>query len=75
MVAIPLTVLMIVYGALMMMFTSGSEDRVSKSKKIITSAIIGLVIALSAWILVNTLLHVLTGDVNFPWDNVQCFTE
>lgn len=71
-VAIPIAVAMIVYGALRLMLSGGSPDQITKSRKVMTSAVIGLVIALSAWIIVNTLLHVLTGNLNFPWNNITC---
>jgi len=71
-IAIPIAVAMIIYGAIRLMISGGSEEQVSKSKKIMTSAVIGLVIALAAWIIINTLFHILTGDVNFPWNSVTC---
>lgn len=71
-VAIPIAVAMIVYGALRLMLAGGSEEQITKSRKVMTSAVIGLVIALSAWIIVNTLLHVLTGNPSFPWNNITC---
>ena len=71
-IAIPIAVAMIIYGALRLMFAGGSTERVTQSRKIMTSAVIGLIIALSAWIIVNTLLHVLTGNPSFPWNEITC---
>ncbi|MCP6720141.1 MAG: pilin [Patescibacteria group bacterium] len=71
-VAIPIAVAMIIYGALRLMFAGGSQERITQSRKIMTSAVIGLIIALSAWIIVNTLLHVLTGNPSFPWNEITC---
>lgn len=70
--AIPIAVAMIVWGAFVFMTAGGSEDRVASGKKIMTSAVIGLVIALGAWVIVNIVLHALTGTVNFPWNEVRC---
>lgn len=71
-VAIPLAVVMIVYGGIRMIVAGGSEERVKSARQIITSAVIGLVIALAAWSIVNTTLHILTGDFNFPWNDITC---
>ena len=71
-VAIPIAFAMIIYGALMLMIAVGSEEKVKKSRGIMTSAVVGLVIALSAWIIVNTILHVLTGQPDFPWNQISC---
>ncbi|MDI6820589.1 MAG: hypothetical protein QMD65_00205 [Patescibacteria group bacterium] len=71
-VAIPLAVAIAVYGAVMMMLAAGSEERVRKSKQIITRAFIGLAIALSAWVIINTFLHILTGQPDFPWATITC---
>ncbi|KKU91601.1 MAG: hypothetical protein UY23_C0001G0207 [Candidatus Jorgensenbacteria bacterium GW2011_GWA1_48_11] len=63
---------MIVYGALRLMIAGGSEDAVQKSKSIMTNAVLGLIIALAAWAIVNTILHLLAGSLNFPWNQIQC---
>lgn len=70
--AVPIAVAVIVWGAFLFITAGGSEERVGKGKKTMTAAVIGLVIALAAWIIVNTILHVLTGDINFPWADVSC---
>ena len=70
--AIPLAVAMIAWGAFVFMTAAGSEERVKQGRKIMTSAVIGLAIVLGAWIIINVLLHLLTGKVNFPWHTVSC---
>ncbi len=72
-VAVILTVGMTVYGAIMLMISGGSEERVRKAKGIITSAVIGLVIVLVGWLVINTVLHLITGNINFPWADIQCY--
>ncbi|MDP3836646.1 MAG: pilin [bacterium] len=42
-------VVLIIYAGFNWMTASGNEESVSKAKKIITSAVIGLIIVLSAW--------------------------
>ena len=72
-IAIPIAVVMIVYGAIRMMLAGGSSENVSASRKIMTNAFMGLVIALGAWIIVNTILHILSpGGVNLPWNQINC---
>lgn len=71
-IAIPIAVAMIIYGALMFMVAAGSEEKIKKARGIMTSAAVGLVIALSAWIIVNEILHALTGQLNFPWNKISC---
>lgn len=69
-VAIPVTVLAILYGAILLLTSGGSEQKVESGKKAITAAIVGLLIVLSSWIIVNTIISFLTGkpfsgNINF----------
>ncbi len=61
-IAIPLAGLMIVVGGLMIMIGSTSESRVTTGKKILTNAIIGMVIVFISWLLVDSAIKVLTGS-------------
>ncbi len=63
---------MIVYGALRMMVAGGSEGGVSAARQTMINAAIGFVITLAAWIVVNTLLSLLSGSVSFPWSTITC---
>ncbi len=75
-IAVPLgiiiAVVFIVYGAIRMMVSFGSESNFGEARKIMTSAIIGLIIILCGWLIVNTLFQVLTGRLDFPWAQIQC---
>ncbi len=42
-------VILILYGGFLWMTAAGNEDRVEQAKKLLTAAIIGLVIILAAW--------------------------
>jgi lysylphosphatidylglycerol synthetase-like protein (DUF2156 family) len=44
-----LMVVLIIYAGFKWMTAAGNEDQISKAKKTLTSAIIGLIIILSAW--------------------------
>ena len=71
-IAIPLAGLMIIIGGITIMIGSASEERVKAGKKILTNAIIGVIIVFVAWLFVDTVIKVLTGGwsgfANFgPW--------
>ncbi len=71
--AVVLAVGMTVYGAIVLMISGGSEERVKKGRGSITSAIIGLIIVLAGWLIINTVLHLITGNIDFPWADIQCY--
>ena len=81
-IAIPLAVALIVYGGIRVMTSGGSEQNISEAKNIITSALIGLVIALAAWVIVSVILSVIAqssfptttgGSINFKfWNDITC---
>lgn len=57
--AIPLVGILIVYGAVRLMLSAGSPSTAEHARKIITSAIIGAALALSAWLIINTIFSFL----------------
>ncbi len=72
-IAFPLAVLFIIYGGIMMMLNSGNPSKLKESQGVIWSAIIGIAIMLSAWIILNTFFNLLTpGGLNWPWHTIQC---
>lgn len=54
-IAIPVGVIFIVWGGFVIMTAAGSEERVRKGRQIITAALIGVAIALGAWLLITAL--------------------
>lgn len=64
--------IMIAVGALLMMFAAGSEERFAKGKTAMLNALIGLGIALGAWLVVNFVLHFLSGNPDLPWNSIDC---
>ncbi len=50
-------VIMILYGGFVWMTAAGNQDKVAKAKKIITRAVIGLVIVLLAWAIVTFIIE------------------
>jgi len=72
-IAVPITVAMIAYGAIRMMIAAGNEEQVKNARQIMTSAVVGLVIVLAAWIIVNTILHLLAKDPTVAvWNEITC---
>ncbi len=68
----PITVLMIIIGGLMRTASSGNQNLLEQSKKVITSGIIGLIIVLCAWLIVGGVLSALYGrDLGSAWWQIE----
>jgi hypothetical protein len=66
----------IVWGAIEIMVAGGDEKKVSSGRGRITVAISGIVIALSAWMLIGTALQVFTGSSSYlPWNKIECSSK
>ncbi|MFZ1987988.1 MAG: pilin [Minisyncoccia bacterium] len=59
--AISFAVLLIAYAGFLWVTNPANPENLSKGKTILKNAVIGLVIALGAWVIVNTILLALTG--------------
>ena len=57
-----IAVVMIIYAGFQWLTAGGNEDKVSSAKKIISAAVVGLIIILLAWAIVNFVLRT-TGNV------------
>lgn len=55
-VATPLAALVFVYAGIMLLTSGGSSEKMTTAKKIIKNLIIGYVVALAAWLVINTIL-------------------
>ncbi|MEK7062232.1 MAG: pilin [Patescibacteria group bacterium] len=66
-IAIPLVVVFIVWGGLTIMTAGDSTEKVSQGRKMIQSAIIGVFIALGAWMIINMVLSAIGGGEFVPW--------
>ena len=66
----------IVYGGFRWIFSLGKEENLKAGQQIITNAIIGLVIILTAWIIVNTVFWTIKtmggDDYTGTWFNIEC---
>jgi len=72
-IGISLASLFFAWGALVIMTAGGSEEKVKSGKDMARTAVEGVVIALGAYIIIGTLLHVLTGSESaIPWSEIKC---
>lgn len=65
-----LAVVAFLVGGLTIMFGGASTKARSTGKRIVTYTIIGVVVVLISWVLVNTTINILTGTdepAGFPW--------
>ena len=61
-IALPLAVVMFVWGGILIMTSGGSEGKVKKGKDIITGTVVGLLIAFGAWLIMRTVSTVMFGQ-------------
>jgi len=69
-IVIPIVIIMIIVGGIILITAGGSEKRIKQGKDFLTSAIIGLIIALSAGIIVGMIIRglgVVEGTTLMPW--------
>lgn len=62
-------------GGFYMIISQGDESKVKKGRKIITSTVWGIVIILTAFIIVNTIFIIIgpkVGGGKFNWSEIQC---
>lgn len=66
----------IVYGGFRWIFSLGKEENLKAGQQIITNAIIGLIIILTAWLIVNTVFWVIKemggDDYTGTWFHIEC---
>jgi len=68
-----LATVFIAYGGFTLMIAGGSEKNVTTAKGIIQSAVVGLLIALTAWLLINTIITSLAnGSATVAWNSIEC---
>ena len=60
-IVIPLVAAMVVWGGLVIMTAAGSVEKVSSGRQVIKTAVIGLIIALGSWLIINAIYLALTG--------------
>lgn len=76
-VAIPLMALMGFVSAIMFITAHGDPGKIVKARQAITSAIIGFIIVLAAWTIVNTFVAFASNNTaaevfGRPWHEIDC---
>ena len=56
-----LAVASLVYGGILYMASGGNEDQLNKGKKVLTYSIIGLVVSILSYVIVNTIIRAIGG--------------
>lgn len=63
------------WGGMKMVMSGGDTGAVSSARSIMTNSVIGLVILLGSWLIVNTILNLLVSEENMgKWYEIQCTT-
>jgi len=63
----------IVWGAIEIMTDVGSEKRIESGRERITTAVVGIAITLSSWLVIGFILQVLTNSPKpIPWNKIEC---
>ena len=77
-IVFPLAILMLIAGGALFILSAGDPGRINQGKTIMKSAVIGILIILLAWVVVNTILN-FSGIVNTSlswnpanWFQIEC---
>lgn len=57
-----LTLIMFIYGGVLFIISGGSSDKVGQAKKIITAAVVGLLIVFGSWLIIRFALDSIGVD-------------
>ncbi|RJQ28634.1 hypothetical protein C4571_03120 [Candidatus Parcubacteria bacterium] len=60
------------WGGIMILTSGGSEERLGSGKKILTGTVIGIVIVLAAFLIVNTFISLIGVRGVIGWGNINC---
>lgn len=67
-----LAVLVIFIGGMTYARSGGNEETAGRAKKIITAAVVGLIIVFSAWLVINTIVNMTGLNVDGNWWSPNC---
>lgn len=71
-IAMVLGTAFIVYGGFLILTAGGSPERVKSGRSAIIAAIVGLIIVLGSWLIVDTVIKVISGGAFGPWNKLTC---
>jgi hypothetical protein len=66
-ILIPLAGFSLAWAGIKFILSGGNEGEVTRAKEILTNTVWGIIIALAAWLVVNTVVSLLIDPTSFPW--------
>lgn len=66
------SILILAYAGFLLIFSRGDRSALEKGKKIFFQSIIGILIMLAGWTIVDTTLKLFTGNEFGVWNEVRC---
>jgi len=80
--AVGISVIIFMYAGWLMLSSAGNSTQIKKGKEVMTNVLIGLIIILTAWLVIDVMLKTLLpgGEVTFgansmPWNQIACSTQ
>jgi hypothetical protein len=71
--ATPILIIMLLAGGIIWLTSAGNPNQVTRGKKLITSAIIGVLIAFSGWLIIGTIINTLANaGFSAAWNAIEC---
>ena len=68
--------LIFAWGGMKMVMSAGNTEGVSEAKGMMTNAVIGFIILLAAWLIVDTILKAVTNEGTLgPWNEITCVAQ
>lgn len=72
-VSVILAGIAIAWAGILMVTSGGDSSKVSTARNIFTNVIIGIIIVLSAWLIIDTVVKVFVDESKLgPWNTIQC---
>ena len=78
----------LMFGGFMILSSAGIPERVSYGKRVLTYAVIALLITFGGWMIINTVLVTVAGNIEvdgqkvgkihgftYPWNKIKCYAE
>lgn len=63
--SVTVAVIMFTYAGVLYLTASGAQDQIKKAHKIFTNVLIGFIVIISAWLVINTIANALLDKTNF----------
>ena len=67
-----LSAIMFAYAGFLMVTASGNEGKITQAKEIFRNVVIGIIITLAAWLIVDTIMKLLLKEEFGPWNEIVC---